>query len=288
MQLGGTIDGPNAIVGDPRTTHEVVGGELLIHEPYDLVSTVSGIPDWYLAANDVSHIGPDLPAVQRLLDMFVVDGPGIYDVVESDPDDLYSFISPWSDGYIDDPEDWALYADPPTAGQLAARSANFDNAGGFEGRPTRGLVNINTASVEVLRSMPHMYRMVHADPHGAATPLLDQVVSSNAGNPERPLSPHPRTAVPEAISQYRDGLGQIQQKEFQLDPQSLPFDPLFDDTNDEHWSPFNELVPGVPYGAPYSDRGYGGPRDAWGLDNTPRTGDDAIPPIDPVFDELGR
>jgi hypothetical protein len=228
--------------------------------------------------------------------MFVVDGPGIYDVVESDPDDLYSYSSAWPDGYIDDPEDWTLYADPPTPGQLAARSANFDNAGGFEGRPTRGLVNINTASVEVLRSMPHMYRMVHGDPNGAATPLLDQVVSSNAGNPERPLSPHPRTAVPEAISQYRDGLGQIQQKALLLDTDALPFDPLLDDVDppgpddvpDEHYSPFNELVPGVPYGAPYSDRGYGGPRDAWGLDNTPRTGDDAIPPIDPVFDDLAE
>ena len=115
LQLGGTIDGPNAIVGDPRTTHEVVGGELIIHEPYDLVSANGGVPDWYLAANDVSHIGPDLPAVQRLLDMFVVDGPGIYDVVESDPDDLYSYSSAFPDGYIDDPEDWALYADPPTA-----------------------------------------------------------------------------------------------------------------------------------------------------------------------------
>ena len=78
--------------------------------------------------------------------------------------------------------------------------------------------------------MPHMYRMVHADPHGAATPLLDQVVSSNTGNPERPLSPHPRTAVPEAISQYRDGLGQIQQKAFSRSTQmtlTRP-DPLLD------------------------------------------------------------
>ena len=268
LQLRGTIDGPNAIVGDPVTTHEVIGGELVTFDPYDLKMGRESIPHWYLGADDVAHLGPDLPASQHLLDMFVCDGPGIYDLVRSDPDRLDQYETIGSDGFIDDPEDWQLYADPWN-GQLSVRSSSFDNAGGFEGRPTRGLVNINTAPVEVLRALPHMYRMVHADPHdqyGARTPLLD-VFDFDDLDPDRPFSPHPRTAVPEAISQYRDGLGQLPPWN-----QEISFDPLAELES--------SLVTGVPHAPPYPDRGAGLPRDWWGVDQLPGTGDDLIADLD--------
>jgi hypothetical protein len=266
-------------VGDPSTTREVVNGELVTYEPYDLTTGRGLIPDWYLRADDVAHLEPDLPASQRLLDMFVCDGPGIYDLVRSDPDQLDAYDTDGSDGFIDDPEDWQLFADPWN-GQLSVRSSVFDNAGGFEGRPTRGLVNINTAPVEVLRTLPHMYRMVHADPglrnnpNSHETPLLDDFEN---GDLEwgRPMSPHPRTAVPEAIAQYRDGLGQLPRYN-----QEGTFDPLNEsppNTSD------SRLVTGVPDGPAYSDRGVGLPRDWWGVDQLPGTGDDLIADLDLTY-----
>ncbi|MCP3905110.1 MAG: hypothetical protein GY715_15910 [Planctomycetes bacterium] len=64
----------------------------------------------------------------------------------------------------------------------------FDNARGFTGRATPGLVNLNTAPVEVLRALPHWYRIVHADPD-AVDPVC-----------------FPRTALAEAVVSYRDRL----------------------------------------------------------------------------------
>jgi hypothetical protein len=276
LRLTGTRDGPNAIVGDPRRTHEVLNNQLLTYEPYDLKTGRGLVPDWYLRADDVAHVEPDLPASQRLLDMFVCDGPGIYDLVRSDPDHLDDYDTVGADGFIDDPEDWQLYADP-WAGQLSVRSSSFDNAGGFEGRPTRGLVNINTAPVEVLRTLPHMYRMVHADPHrpaGVPVPVLDDF-DVNDLDLARPFSPHPRTAVPEAISQYRDGLGQLPRynEEWSFDPLYQPPTGAFD----------SSLITGVPDGAPYPDRGAGLPRNWWGVDGMPGTGDDLIADLDATY-----
>jgi hypothetical protein len=84
------------------------------------------------AANprDGQHAVPDLPAALRVLDMFVCDGPGVN-------------YNPTTDAY----------------GDLA-----FGNAALFEGRPTYGLININTAPIEVMRTLPHWYKTVHNDP----------------------------------------------------------------------------------------------------------------------------
>jgi hypothetical protein len=73
--------------------------------------------------------------------------------------------------------------------------------------------------------------------------------------------------VPEAISQYRDGLGQLPRYN-----QEFSFDPLDDDDS--------SLVTGVPHAAPYPDRGVGLPRDWWGVDQLPGTGDDLIADLD--------
>jgi hypothetical protein len=46
---------------------------------------------------------------------------------------------------------------------LAVDDARFGNAAGFSGRGTRGLINLNTAPVEVMRTLPHMSRLVYND-----------------------------------------------------------------------------------------------------------------------------
>jgi hypothetical protein len=101
--------------------------------------------------HDEMHAVPDLPAGARVLDAFVCDGPGS-----------------------------ASAGDPAGA---------FGNAAGFGGRATPGLVNVNTAPPEVLRSAPHWCAIVHQDPA-----LVD---------PET----FPRVALPEAVVHYRERYG---------------------------------------------------------------------------------
>jgi hypothetical protein len=103
---------------------------------------------------DRYHAVPDLPAGIRLLDAFVCDGVG----TDFNP-------------ATDDPA-FFLYR----------------NAAGFTGKATPGLVNINTAPVEVLRTLPHWSRLVHRDPQwdGFQRARL------------------PRTAVAEATVSYRE------------------------------------------------------------------------------------
>ncbi|MCH8344488.1 MAG: hypothetical protein IH983_10925 [Planctomycetes bacterium] len=61
--------------------------------------------------------------------------------------------------------------------------STFLNANGFSGKTTPGLININTAPVEVMRALPHMTRMVHE---------------------ENSPSDNPYVRIPEAIVQYRE------------------------------------------------------------------------------------
>ena len=82
--------------------------------------------------NGVPAFRPVLPAGVGLFDALVLDGRGVNSRVDRNDD---------------------FFADP-----LERRIADlnrFDLAGGFSGRATRGLVNLNTAPVEVLRAMPH-------------------------------------------------------------------------------------------------------------------------------------
>jgi hypothetical protein len=97
---------------------------------------------------------PALPAGLRVLDAFVCDGPGVnYDPNVHFADEFY-----------------------------------FSNAGGFTGRPTPGLINVNTAPVEVLRMLPHWYKLVHNNP------TWDVSMRSRL----------PRSALPEALLSYRE------------------------------------------------------------------------------------
>ncbi len=102
------------------------------------------------------HAIPALPATARVLEAFVIDGHG-------------ANLQP--DNYED------------------AQLLRLNNANGFTGRMTPGLININTATPEVIRSAPHMARIVGLDQSGD-------------------MLRNPRVHVPEAIVAYRDRVGQ--------------------------------------------------------------------------------
>src|SRR5262249_34496183 len=87
-----------------------------------------------LFVDDPRHAVPDLPAGVRLLDDFVCDGFGCAPVIDLN-----------SNGSILD----------------EAEGRTLANAKNFDGSATPGLININTAPLEVLRCMPHMMRLVH-------------------------------------------------------------------------------------------------------------------------------
>ena len=105
---------------------------------------------------------------------------------------------------------------------LAIEDDRFGNAAGFSGKGTRGLLNVNTAGVEVLRTLPHMSRMVWNDnPSWPGTntgadwdwqglPVTAQIagdVQSN-GSPRGIASRNPQwVRVPESIIRYREGGG---------------------------------------------------------------------------------
>ena len=95
---------------------------------------------------DPNQAVPNLPAGVRLLDAFVCDGPG--------------------------------------AGAMAAEP--LGNARRFSGRLTPGLVNVNTAPLEVLRALPHLYRLTRMG---------------------GPASGDPRSALAGAIVQDREAFG---------------------------------------------------------------------------------
>jgi hypothetical protein len=111
-------------------------------------------------------------------------------------------------------------------------------SGGFRGLPVPGLLNVNTATVEALRSLPHLNQMVYDDSgryriggspqfelHGTARespyslglagtlPAASGISSLNTDGQFRSLAanlgdrgPNPTSKLPEAMSIYRDGL----------------------------------------------------------------------------------
>ena len=109
---------------------------------------------------------------------------------------------------------------------LAIEGARYGNAGGFSGAGTRGLINLNTASTEVMRTLPHMSRLVYNDTYngwdGLGASPTDGSAFWRAYAPAAQLSgdvdefavPKSIAArnpqwvrVPEAIDRYRDGGG---------------------------------------------------------------------------------
>ena len=104
--------------------------------------------------------------------------------------------------------------------QVAIDDARFGNAAGFSGDGTRGLINVNTASIEVLRTLPHMSRLVYndrtqwpdLDGDAAAWSYPTSLLVGDVDAQGRPLSEIGRrnpqwVRIPEAIDRYRDGAG---------------------------------------------------------------------------------
>lgn len=121
-------------------------------------------------AQAIDHPWPRQSIATRVLDSFVCDGPGRPDIT--------------GDGVGD-----ALY---PT-GSLQQRPSThaFYNANGYSGKATPGIININTASVETLRMLPHMYKVVHE------TQASDSGVLDTSDR-------NPRSLLPESIVQWRE------------------------------------------------------------------------------------
>ncbi len=121
----------NRFHADPGNLTAQVGAAVNPFRPFTQVVEVSAISEPWT---------PLLPAGLSVLDGLVCDGPGCN----------YRF---------DLDEDGAL--DPIEL--LAVEDERYGNAAGFSGRGTRGLINVNTAPVEVLRTLPHMSRLVYND-----------------------------------------------------------------------------------------------------------------------------
>ena len=242
-------------VGRLEVSPNAYGRQQLVGEPVrDLASqgslqSLELLQPWVLANTDLSHLEPIQPAGQRVLDLFVCDGPGIYDIFDNESYDGGTFVENSPDGIID----------PENAYQeFTARDPSFMNAYGFSGKGTPGLVNINTASLEVLRTLPHMYRMVHGTSDSSGVSGFDVLDGTNR---------NPRVAVPEAMIQYRDMLG-VQPVEGGVPNRSAPFvggkevvlqsnfQPGLDSSQDGSVQPFEYGInPGFDLGPSYSMRG---------------------------------
>lgn len=113
----------------------------------------TSITDPIAYLGDERHASPALPAGARVLGLFVCDDQGI----------------------------------SPTA----VATDVYRNADGFSGRATPGLINLNTAPIEVLRALPHLYRLTHEE----------------ADTGVWPLNQNPYVRVAESITRYRERYG---------------------------------------------------------------------------------
>ncbi len=121
----------NRFHADPGNLTAQVGAAVNPFRPFTQVVEVSAVSEPWT---------PLLPAGLSVLDGLVCDGPGCNYRFDLD-----------EDGNLDPVE------------LLAVDDARFGNAAGFSRRGTRGLINVNTAPVEVLRTLPHLSRLVYND-----------------------------------------------------------------------------------------------------------------------------
>ncbi|MCZ6834154.1 MAG: hypothetical protein O7G85_00115 [Planctomycetota bacterium] len=144
-----------------RTISPVIG----MLDPNDPNDPYQGNP-----YNDPRLVSPDITAGARVLDAFVCDSFGLWEDYDRD-------------GAIDN-----VPALLPADERNFQESLAFGNAMGFEGKGTPGLININTATPEVMRALPHMDLMIHSDPSGVDVDLGQM----------------PTVALPLAIVHYRE------------------------------------------------------------------------------------
>lgn len=140
---------------------------------------------------------PKLPAGVGLFDAVTVDGRGI----NARHPDLNN------DG---------LYL---ASEALRAEVDRYDLARGFSGNPTKGLLNLNTASLEALRCLPQMSRLVYNDyfendafadfrgrhARSASWTPRGEVIYGHDGSGDVPYSNHKHVRFAESIERYRLG-----------------------------------------------------------------------------------
>jgi hypothetical protein len=169
-------------------------------------SIVTGVHVAAQPANDLRDAVPDLPAAVRLADAFVCDSAGL----DAGDQNL--------DGISDTPFDRFL--------------ARYGNAQGFSGQATPGMININTASTEVLHALPHMFRLVHE----FNSPITN-----------------PRVMVAEAIGQYRNRMPSRANANLDLILAANPASTAFPDYPD--YGSRDDLVTGLRGGAGFASPG---------------------------------
>jgi hypothetical protein len=114
---------------------------------------------------------PPLPAGASMLDGFTLDDAGMSKI---------------------DLDDDATFSNTEL---LTAEQRRLRLAGGFSGAATQGLININTAPIEVMRALPNMQQLSYNS---------DLFVTTAVQNPPTPAIK--RVLLPETIVNYRDRL----------------------------------------------------------------------------------
>ncbi|MFO0782333.1 MAG: hypothetical protein U0636_01435 [Phycisphaerales bacterium] len=152
---------------------------------------LSGVP---VVSSPVGFISPQQAGI-ALLDAFTVDDRGAARF-DSDNDGTISFNE-----------------------RAAAENRRFRLAQGYQGKGTPGLVNINTAPIEVMRAMPQMTRLVYNDDDNLnGIPTIADNTNQQAVPRDFPTTPTtqfnaigfdygtpaPRVRVPEAIELWRN------------------------------------------------------------------------------------
>lgn len=186
-------------------------------EPFNPFTPVLEVKQWNVAGENQPWV-PMLPAGIGIFDSLVCDGPGVNHTFMPNVG-----INPGADGVV------ALH--------MAYQDDSFDNAGGFTGRPTRGLINVNTASPEVLRTLPHMSRLVYNNSPGwqntdpslgywygykPARPASGDV-DSNGQKKDVGIRNNQWVRVPEMIDRYRRGEGMFTR----VEPLSMPYSDVY-------------------------------------------------------------
>lgn len=157
------------------------------------------LTQWGGASGAVGAYASSLPLGTRLLEAFTIDDRGT------------TFVN---GNYGELPRGADLDGNGTTTTNEFAQwieDRRFRLAGGYSGKATPGLINVNTAPVEVLRALPHMSRLVYNDStdlDGDGANDLADIDTNNDGlldagrvPPEPAANPFVRVA--EAIDLYR-------------------------------------------------------------------------------------
>ena len=206
---------------------------------------------------------PMLPAGLSVFDALVCDGPGANYRLDLDRSGSLEAVE-----------------------LLALEDARYGNAGGFSGAGTRGVLNLNTASPEVLRTLPHLSRLVYNDTYAGWSGLGTDPSDTNAywrayapaaqlagdvdenAQPRSLGSRNPQwVKVPETIERYRDGGGLFGNGSVKpVQPwqnKSMPFTgevsmPFYDDRGTYGYGDAPEMAPWIADNVVYPDLGVAG------------------------------